>query len=297
MSYVRDDDEHIERLRSGLAKYGIDTWIDKYDLQPGDFWKSVIRSVISSGEHFIACFSSAYNSRQSTYMNEELILAIEELRKRPTNSRWFIPVWLSGSIPDIDIGAGRTLQDIQRLDLRDVSEVIWDRRIVELAEAVKPGATTANPAATAEVTEKYIFERGDSGYHWPEYVSLDPDSDFGKIVMQRVAAIQTEARERLISQWPGLTLPAKKILRFFAEGELRSIDSEINSQGVAYEDMHDTFARLADVGKVPYGTFGPIRWLIWTSFDQDNVPEFRLRRVYQAPLREVLNIVDNDNDK
>jgi hypothetical protein len=90
VSYVRDDAKHIDRLKNGLAKYGIDTWIDKDALQPGDFWKSVIRSVISSEEHFLACFSSAYNSRQSTYMNEELILAIEELRKRPANSRWFV---------------------------------------------------------------------------------------------------------------------------------------------------------------------------------------------------------------
>jgi hypothetical protein len=95
VSYVKDDDEHIERLRRELAKYGIHTWIDRYSLQPGDFWKTVIRKAISGGEYFLACFSSSYNSRQSSYMNEELILAIEELRKRPANSRWFIPVLLS----------------------------------------------------------------------------------------------------------------------------------------------------------------------------------------------------------
>ena len=67
---------------------------------------------------FIACFSSNSESRQVSYQNEELILAIEQLRIRRPDAEWLIPVRLDeGEIPDLDIGAGRTLRSIQRIDV------------------------------------------------------------------------------------------------------------------------------------------------------------------------------------
>jgi hypothetical protein len=59
---------------------------------------------------FVACFSREYAMRAKSYMNEELTLDIDELRQRPANKTWFIPVLLSdGDIPDRNIGAGETL--------------------------------------------------------------------------------------------------------------------------------------------------------------------------------------------
>jgi hypothetical protein len=49
----------------------------------------------------IACFSTAYAERDRTYMNEELTLAIDELRARPTSRAWFLPARLDEcQIPD-----------------------------------------------------------------------------------------------------------------------------------------------------------------------------------------------------
>jgi hypothetical protein len=51
-------------------------------------------------------------------MNEELLIAIEELRLRPRDRRWFLPVTLGSCIiPDYPIGATETLQDIHHIDL------------------------------------------------------------------------------------------------------------------------------------------------------------------------------------
>ena len=51
-------------------------------------------------------------------MNEELTIAIEELRQHSTDQSWFIPIRLNEcEIPDRDIGAGKTLRSLQRVEL------------------------------------------------------------------------------------------------------------------------------------------------------------------------------------
>jgi hypothetical protein len=66
----------------------------------------------------MACFSSAYTSKDTSYMNEELTLAIEVLRLKSFGREWFIPVLLSEcEVPARSIGGGETLMDFQWVDL------------------------------------------------------------------------------------------------------------------------------------------------------------------------------------
>lgn len=118
VSYVHDDTAAVDRLCEELSNQGIKVWLDRENIYPGERWRGAIRRAITEGAYFVACFSSAYSQRTKTYMNEELVLAIEELRQRPTDRVWFIPVKLSPcDIPDRDIGAGETLLDLQYVDL------------------------------------------------------------------------------------------------------------------------------------------------------------------------------------
>jgi len=136
ISYVGEDSETVDRLCGYLIAAGVKVWLDKNRIAPGVRWRQAIRRAISEGAFFIACFSKVYNDRSKTYMNEELILAIEELRQRPTDQSWFIPVKLDEcEIPDRDIGAGETLRDLQYVEL---DEVNWNggiKRILEVVEA------------------------------------------------------------------------------------------------------------------------------------------------------------------
>lgn len=51
-------------------------------------------------------------------MNEELTLAIDELRLRPTARAWFVPVVINeGEVPDRVVGAGESLRDLQWVNL------------------------------------------------------------------------------------------------------------------------------------------------------------------------------------
>lgn len=116
ISYVHDDQEVVDRICDELRGRGVDAWRDIDRLVGGDFWAERIREQIRDSDFFLAFFSKAYTARHRSYMTEELTQAIEELRQRRT--RWFIPVLLSGTVPNWDIGAGKTLQSLQWIDFR-----------------------------------------------------------------------------------------------------------------------------------------------------------------------------------
>ena len=118
ISYVREDTEAVQRLCKVLRTYNIEVWLDREQLKPGYRWAEAIQEAIREGSFYIACFSKAYNERLRTYMNEELALAIEELRQRPTDQSWFIPVLLDNSeVPNRRIEAGQTLRSLQWVSL------------------------------------------------------------------------------------------------------------------------------------------------------------------------------------
>ncbi len=119
ISYVREDTEAADRLQQALQAAGILVWRDTADLWPGQDWRTRIRrAIIDDALVFIACFSRKSVSKETSYQNEELTLAVEQLRLRPPGDSWLLPVRLDDcEIPDREIGGGRTLASIQYLDL------------------------------------------------------------------------------------------------------------------------------------------------------------------------------------
>ena len=68
-------------------------------------------------------------------MNEELSLAIKEIRLRSVERPWFIPVKVSPcEIPDRDIGDGRRLSDFQCIDLY----ADWDSGTEQIISKIQP---------------------------------------------------------------------------------------------------------------------------------------------------------------
>jgi HEAT repeat protein len=138
ISYVREDAETIDKLRAVLKAYEVPTWVDWADLKPGCRWKDAIRAAIQDGIFYLACFSSAYAKRATSDMNEELVLAIDELRQRATDKAWFIPVLLDdGEVPDRSIGGGETLRSLQWVNLSKD----WDDGIRRILSIVAPDST------------------------------------------------------------------------------------------------------------------------------------------------------------
>lgn len=133
ISYVREDTPEVDRLEADLKSAGIPVWRDVRDLWPGKYWKREIRLAIENGScAFIACFSHNSRARAVTHQREELILAVECLRRRAPERTWMYPVRLDdGPISDYDLGAGRTLSDLQRTDLFGPNRDVNFDRLVE----------------------------------------------------------------------------------------------------------------------------------------------------------------------
>lgn len=153
VSYVQENRDLVTRLVEDLRSRDVNVWFDRDALPPGVFWREEIRKAVQDHQYFLACFSIEYATRQRTYMNEELELAIEEIRLRGS-APWFIPVLLSGDLPNRSIGAGRTLRDIQFVDLGrdDWSEAV--ERIVSVIRGNEPSqkALTVDSSGKSELS-------------------------------------------------------------------------------------------------------------------------------------------------
>ena len=118
ISYVRQDADLVDKLASELRSGGAEVWLDRGNIMPGVRWRDAIAKAIKGGAFFIACFSEEYSARDTTYADEELTIAIDQLRKQHTDRTWFIPVLLNNArIPNRRISDVEELSDIQAVRL------------------------------------------------------------------------------------------------------------------------------------------------------------------------------------
>ncbi len=135
ISYRSIDYEYgVSKIVASLEKNGISVWIDRESILPGQDWQIAIRSAISNGMYFLACFSNNYWKRTKNYMNEELQIAIEQMREIPDDQVWFIPVKLDDcNIPHFEIRRNKTLSSKQFIKLY----LDWDYGIKKIIKTIK----------------------------------------------------------------------------------------------------------------------------------------------------------------
>jgi hypothetical protein len=133
ISYVSENRAEVEKLADALRKLGCEVWLDKNEISPGANWKIALQKAIEEGNYFIACFSDAYFARTKSFMNDELNIAIDEIRQRPDDAVFFIPIKLDRcDVPYFLIRSGKTLKDYQFVELyKD-----WDKGVRNIARVV-----------------------------------------------------------------------------------------------------------------------------------------------------------------
>ena len=173
--------EDVNRLYTELTGRNIRVWLDQNEIKPGRRWKSEIWEGIRDGDFFIACFSKEYSERDITYMNEELLIAIEELRLRPADRSWFIPVKLNEcEIPNREIGPGETLRDLQYVALYED----WKSGIGNIVEVIRLEFSSEQEDSSSEVLDLEpidIPENGESATDvYSEAIEYTGDDNFIK---------------------------------------------------------------------------------------------------------------------
>jgi hypothetical protein len=191
ISYVREDSHRVDQLQLALQAAGIQVWRDTTSLRPGQDWRVNIRRAITDGALvFIVCFSQAGLSRATSYQNEELLLAVEQLRLRSAGDAWLIPVRFDDCvIPDLDLGGGRTLASIQRSDLFGADIADGTARLVSAVLQIlrhDPGTPASMGAQSAPPTGL------------PDRADIErPQSDH---VVQSIAARLSQSQIRVMEE-------------------------------------------------------------------------------------------------
>jgi len=155
ISYVRNNKRLVKRLCDDLTKQGVKVWLDRRDIKPGTRWQDAVEEAIKEGAFFIACFSKQYNERDETYMNEELTLAIDRLRKLSPDRIWFIPVKLNRcEVPKCRISDVEKLTDFQWVELyRD-----WDGGVQRIIDVIQPTPAYVKGAYARKLAETLTDE-------------------------------------------------------------------------------------------------------------------------------------------
>lgn len=192
ISYVREDSDDASWLQWTLESAGIRVWRDTAELWPGEDWRAKIRHAITADALvFIACFSRNSLARNVSYQNEELVLAIEQLRLRRPDQPWLIPVRFDDcAIPDRDIGGGRTLGSIHRADLYGnrreeraarLVEIVARKLDLRLADKAKPDlppfVTVLSGKQKAALREEAGWDSLPSAQSSPPHLAIRPASD------------------------------------------------------------------------------------------------------------------------
>jgi len=117
ISYCRDNQSEVAKLRDDLIQAGEKVWWDQ-DILPGYNWESAINDAIKQCYAFVACLSKKAEARFQSGIYPEIDKAIERYRTYAPGKPFIILVRLSKcKIPSIKIDATSGLDKIQYVDL------------------------------------------------------------------------------------------------------------------------------------------------------------------------------------
>ncbi len=192
ISYCHENKADVDRLCHALASHGIRIWLDRENIGPGTPWKQAIQQAIQQGDFFVSCFSKEANARNQTYMSEELNLAIAELHRRSIDKVWFIPVKLNEcEIPNIDIGGGETLQDLQYVDLHENWEIGIQRLLNTISVASVHSREKSADAPIDEGSECVLFRSVDGQHYFIPFQKVCWNSTEISLTLLSTSSAQT----------------------------------------------------------------------------------------------------------
>ena len=92
LSHAHSDADAVRALYDRLTADGIDTWLDKEKLLPGQDWELEIRRAVREADVVVVCLSKVFNQRG--YRQKEVRIALNEADMMPEGEIFIIPARL-----------------------------------------------------------------------------------------------------------------------------------------------------------------------------------------------------------
>ena len=110
LSYSHKDFKSVYSFWSRLRKDGLNVWLDKEYLHPGENWANEIRRAIIKSDIVIVCLSKQFNKKRG-FRHQELKIALEKAKLFPDNEVFIVPIRLE------KCDMPKSLQHLHRVDL------------------------------------------------------------------------------------------------------------------------------------------------------------------------------------
>ena len=107
LSYIYEDKETVARLKRDLTARGVEIWLDKEQIQPGDQWKKKIGDAIRSCRFAIICLSNKALSKEGYFQKENVELGHCRLSIKDLSDRAKQPFISPDSSVAVIVNGGR----------------------------------------------------------------------------------------------------------------------------------------------------------------------------------------------
>jgi hypothetical protein len=132
LCHAHADREAVRGLYARLIADGVDAWLDKAKLLPGQDWELEIRKVVREADVVVVCLSKQFN--QAGFRQKEVRLALDTAMEKPEGEIFIIPARLEEC---------ETLESLRKWHWVDLFEIDGYRMLLRALRirADKIGAT------------------------------------------------------------------------------------------------------------------------------------------------------------
>src|SRR5512143_2320777 len=92
LCHAHADRDAVRGLYARLTKDGVDAWLDKEKLLPGQDWELEIRKAVREADVVVVCLSKQFN--QAGFRQKEVRLALDTAMEKPEGEIFIIPARL-----------------------------------------------------------------------------------------------------------------------------------------------------------------------------------------------------------
>jgi hypothetical protein len=92
LCHAHADRDPVRALYARLTQDGVDAWLDKEKLLPGQDWELEIKKAVREADVVVVCLSKQFN--QAGFRQKEVRLALDTAMEKPEGEIFIIPARL-----------------------------------------------------------------------------------------------------------------------------------------------------------------------------------------------------------